>query len=60
MVGSDWGAVVGWKLSLFRPDRVKGFVALSVPYFPRSQTVKTVESIRRRFGDEVYVCQFQV
>ncbi|KAK7360100.1 hypothetical protein VNO77_02076 [Canavalia gladiata] len=59
VVGSDWGAVIGWNLCLFRPDRVKGYVALSVPYFPRSPTVKAVENIRKLFGDESHVCQFQ-
>ncbi|KAG5050887.1 hypothetical protein AAZX31_02G049700 [Glycine max] len=59
VVGSDWGANIGWHLSLFRPDRVKGFVALSVPYYPRSPTAKTVETIRKLIGDESHVCQFQ-
>ncbi|XP_028774665.1 uncharacterized protein LOC114749971 [Neltuma alba] len=59
VVGHDWGAVAGWHLSLFRPDRVKGFVALSVPYFPRSPTIKTVEGIVQKFGDQVHVSQFQ-
>jgi len=60
VVGSDWGSTIGWYLSLFRPDRVKGFVVLGVPYHPRSPTSKTVESIRKLFGDQSHVCQFQV
>lgn len=59
VVGSDWGAVIGWYLSLFRPDRVKGLVVLSVPYFPRNPTIKTIESYNKRFGDQNYVSQFQ-
>ncbi|KAF7828901.1 Epoxide hydrolase 2 [Senna tora] len=59
VVGSDWGAQIGWHLSLFRPDRVKGFVALSVPYYPRSPNIKTVESIVQIFGEQVHVSQFQ-
>nr|AFK46496.1 unknown [Medicago truncatula] len=59
VVGSDWGANIGWHLSLSRPDRVKGFVALGVPYFPRSPTDKTVETIRKVYGDGAHVCQFQ-
>jgi hypothetical protein len=39
---------------------VKGFVALGVPYFPRSPTDKTVETIRKIYGDGSHVCQFQV
>ncbi|KAF3529846.1 hypothetical protein DY000_02039432 [Brassica cretica] len=30
VAGHDWGAIIGWSLCLFRPDRVKGFV---VPWF---------------------------
>lgn len=60
VVGHDWGAMVGWYLSLFRPDRVKGFVALSVPYFPRSPIMKPVEAIIQKFGDrQIHVSQFQ-
>nr|AFK43935.1 unknown [Lotus japonicus] len=59
VVGSDWGANIGWNLCLFRPDRVKGFVPPGVPYLPRSPTAKTVETIRKIYGDESHVCQFQ-
>lgn len=59
-MGSDWGAVAGWHISLFRPDRVKGLVALSVPYLPRSPTIKTTESIRQKLGNGCHVIQFQV
>ncbi|BFG39198.1 hypothetical protein CerSpe_254720 [Prunus speciosa] len=59
VVGHDWGAVAGWHLSLFRPDRVIGLVNLSVPYFPRSPTTKTTEAIRELYGDGAHVIQFQ-
>ncbi|KAK9265963.1 hypothetical protein L1049_003487 [Liquidambar formosana] len=59
VVGHDWGAVAGWYLSLFRPDRVKGLVSLGVPYSPRSPNSKLVEVIRQTHGDGYYVCQFQ-
>ncbi|KAM1047798.1 hypothetical protein ACFX1X_027338 [Malus domestica] len=59
VVGHDWGAVAGWNLSLFRPDRVIGLVNLSVPYFPRSPTTKTTEAIRQIFGEGSHVIQFQ-
>ncbi|KVI02881.1 Alpha/beta hydrolase fold-1 [Cynara cardunculus var. scolymus] len=29
VVGHDWGATAAWHLSLFRPDKVKGMVAIS-------------------------------
>ncbi|GLU18953.1 hypothetical protein SLE2022_352270 [Rubroshorea leprosula] len=27
LVGHDWGAIIGWFLCLFRPDRVKAFIS---------------------------------
>ena len=60
VVGHDWGAIVGWYLSLFRPDRVKALVNLSAPYFQRSPTARIVENLRKHFGDGCYVYQFQV
>ncbi|KAJ6420162.1 hypothetical protein OIU84_030133 [Salix udensis] len=59
VVGHDWGAVLGWHLSLLRPDRVKGLMAISVPYFPRDPVAKAIESFRERFGDGFYISQFQ-
>lgn len=38
IVGHDWGAPVAWHCALMRPDRVRGVVGLSVPFFPRTQT----------------------
>lgn len=36
IVGHDWGAPVAWHSALFRPDRFRGVVGLSVPYRPRA------------------------
>ena len=60
MVGTDWGAIAGWYLSLFRPDRVKGLITLNVPYFPRSPNAKPIESVRQMIGEGSHVFQFQV
>lgn len=60
VVGHDWGASVGWHLSLLRPDRVKGLVTLSAPYFNRNPSPKVIEYFRTMFGDGFYICQFQV
>ena len=30
LVAHDWGAIIGWYLCLFKPERVKAFVCLSV------------------------------
>lgn len=59
VVGHDWGAVLGWYLSLFRPDMVKAFVSLSVPFRPRNPKSKPVETFRAVFGDDYYICRFQ-
>jgi len=36
IVGHDWGAPVAWHAALFRPDRFRGVVALSVPFTSRN------------------------
>ncbi|XP_062144274.1 uncharacterized protein LOC133851735 [Alnus glutinosa] len=59
VVGHDWGAVAGWHLSLLRPDRVKGLVTLSVPYFQRSHSYAAVDHFRQTFGEGCFICQFQ-
>src|SRR5579871_3418986 len=41
VVGHDWGAPVAWQTALFRPDRVRGVVGLSVPYRPRGTRAPT-------------------
>ncbi|KAI5424434.1 uncharacterized protein LOC127132404 isoform X1 [Lathyrus oleraceus] len=59
LVAHDWGATIGWNLCLLRPERVKAYVCLSVPYFPRNPKVKPVDAMRAVFGDDYYVCRFQ-
>ncbi|KAF4383282.1 hypothetical protein F8388_009313 [Cannabis sativa] len=59
LVGIDWGAYAGWHVSLFRPDRVMGFVALSIPHRPRSSTIKDTELLRKSIGDGCHIIQFQ-
>lgn len=59
-MGRDWGAVIGWHLALFRSDRVKGLINLSVPYFSRNPNAKFAESLIKTYGDGYYISQFQV
>ncbi|XP_023531428.1 uncharacterized protein LOC111793669 [Cucurbita pepo subsp. pepo] len=59
VVAHDWGAMIAWCLCLFRPDIVKAFVCLSVPFRPRHPKIKPVESMRKFFGDDYYICRFQ-
>ena len=37
IAGHDWGAPVAWHAALWRPDRFRGVIALSVPYRPRGK-----------------------
>lgn len=60
LVGHDWGALIAWNFSLLRPDRIKALVNLSVPYMPRNPNVKPVQRLRLAFGDDFYICRFQV
>ncbi|CAL5194774.1 unnamed protein product [Lathyrus oleraceus] len=59
LVAHDWGAIIGWNLCLFRPEKVKAYVCLSVPYLPRNPKIKPVDGMRALFGDDYYVCRFQ-
>nr|XP_043607699.1 epoxide hydrolase A-like [Erigeron canadensis] len=58
VVGHDWGAAAAWHLSLFRPDRVKGMISISVPFFPRNPDIKPTQ-FYKSFGDDFYISQFQ-
>ncbi len=35
IVGHDWGSIVAWTAALVRPERFRGVVGMSVPFFPR-------------------------
>ncbi|KAJ8500566.1 hypothetical protein OPV22_011118 [Ensete ventricosum] len=59
VVGHDWGALVAWSLCMFRPDKVRALVNLSVVFRPRNPTGKPVEILRAAYGDDYYVCRFQ-
>ena len=60
VVGHDWGAIIAWHLCLFRPDKVKALVNLSVHYFPTNPQMNTVDGLRAIYGDDHYVWRFQV
>ncbi|EXC61613.1 Epoxide hydrolase 2 [Morus notabilis] len=59
VVGHDWGAVIAWYLCLFRPDRVKALVNMSVAFSPRHPTRKPIEGFRALLGNDYYICRFQ-
>jgi pimeloyl-ACP methyl ester carboxylesterase len=58
VAGHDWGAPVAWHAGLLRPDRVRGVIALSVPYRPRGSSQPTA-AMRSRIGDAYYMLYFQ-
>ncbi|KAM7495839.1 hypothetical protein LguiA_020253 [Lonicera macranthoides] len=59
LVGHDWGAIIAWYLCLFRPDRIKALVNLSVVFNPRNPSTKPIETLRAMLGDDYYMCRFQ-
>ncbi|MGB6455720.1 MAG: alpha/beta hydrolase [Streptosporangiaceae bacterium] len=58
VAGHDWGAPVAWHTALFRPDRVRGVVALSVPYRPRGSAAP-IAMLRQHLGEAFYMVYFQ-
>ncbi|XP_050218090.1 uncharacterized protein LOC126668904 [Mercurialis annua] len=59
VVGHDWGAIIAWNLCLFRPDRVKALVNMSVSFSPRNPLRKIIPTLRAVYGDDYYMCRFQ-
>jgi pimeloyl-ACP methyl ester carboxylesterase len=58
VVGHDWGAPVAWNAALWRPDRVRGVVGLSVPFRPRSAR-PPLDAFRGAEGPQFYQLYFQ-
>ncbi|CAI9118880.1 OLC1v1020507C1 [Oldenlandia corymbosa var. corymbosa] len=59
VVGHDWGALIAWHLCLFRPDKVKALVNLSVAFSPINPSLNIVDLARSIYGDDFYICRFQ-
>ncbi|KAM5563999.1 epoxide hydrolase A [Rosa sericea] len=59
VVGHDWGAVIAWHLCLFRPDRVKALVNMSVAFTPRNPQYKPIQALKAVYGGDYYMCRFQ-
>ena len=57
-VGHDWGGFVVWQMPLRHPARVAGVVGVNTPHLPRSP-VDPIGIMRSRFGDSMYIVQFQ-
>ncbi|WP_428489188.1 alpha/beta fold hydrolase [Rhodopila sp.] len=52
IVGHDWGAPVAWHTALLRPDRLRGVIALSVPFAHRGRLRPT--SVMPQTEDAVF------
>ena len=56
-VGHDWGANVVWNLTLLHPKRVKGVIALALPYQIRGER-PWIELMEDFFGSDNYFVHF--
>ncbi|CAL5413091.1 unnamed protein product [Camellia sinensis] len=59
VVGHDWGAIIAWALCLYRPDKVKALVNMSVVFTRRSPKWKPLAALRAAYGNDYYICRFQ-
>ena len=57
-VGHDWGGFVVWQMALRHLDRVAGVVGINTPHMDRAPA-DPIEIFRKRFGDMMYIVQFQ-
>ena len=57
-VGHDWGGFVVWQMPLRHIDRVAGVVGVNTPHTNRAWA-DPIELLRTRFGDQMYIVQFQ-
>jgi pimeloyl-ACP methyl ester carboxylesterase len=57
-VGHDWGGFVAWAMHMHHPSRVAGVVGVNTPHLPRAP-IDPIELFRKRFGDMMYIVQFQ-
>ena len=57
-VGHDWGGFIVWQMPLRHPERVTGVVGLNTPHSARAP-IDPLELYRKRFGDSMYIVQFQ-
>ncbi|KOM33485.1 hypothetical protein LR48_Vigan01g304100 [Vigna angularis] len=59
VIGHDWGAMTAWYLSLFRPERIRALVNMSVAFTPRNPKRKPLDTLRAVYGNDYYICRFQ-
>ena len=57
-VGHDWGGFIVWQMPLRHPSRVAGVIGVNTPHTPRA-AVDPIQIFRKRFGERMYIVQFQ-
>ena len=57
-VGHDWGGFIVWQMPLRHIDRVAGVVGINTPHTDRAPA-DPIELLRKRFGEKMYIVQFQ-
>ena len=57
-VGHDWGGFVVWQMPLRHPSRVAGVIGVNTPHTPRAP-IDPIQIFRKRFGERMYIVQFQ-
>src|SRR3954463_5995727 len=57
-VGHDWGGFIVWQMPLRHIDRVAGVVGINTPHTNRAWA-DPIELLRARFGEKMYIVQFQ-
>src|SRR6202012_146233 len=57
-VGHDWGGFIVWQMPLRYIDRVAGVVGVNTPHTSRAPA-DPIELLRKRFGEQMYIVQFQ-
>ncbi|KAM3284814.1 hypothetical protein P3S67_023613 [Capsicum chacoense] len=51
--------MIAWSMCLYRPDKVKALVNMSVPFVPRNLISRPTVALRTTYGDEYYIIRFQ-
>ncbi len=57
-VGHDWGGFIVWQMPLRHPARVAGVIGVNTPHTARPP-IDPIALFRKRFGDSMYIVQFQ-
>ncbi len=57
-VGHDWGGFIVWQMPLRHKSRTAGVVGINTPHMDRAP-IDPIELFKKRFGDSMYIVQFQ-